>query len=239
MPYAQAQPLTGQFWCRVDEEERGQVPVVKVSYKPTLCNHCADAPCIKVCVADAFMRRDDGFLLLNPAKCTGCGACIDACPIKAIYFNASLNIAQKCTGCAHLMDDDWAVPRCVDACNTDAMLFAEESELDLTEAVCLHVMQGLGTKVYYKNLPKRFAAGCVYDPITREVVIDAEVSLCSMDGAEISKVRSDEFGDWKFDPIEPAVYKIKITAKGYDSEEFEVDTISADKFTGDLALSTC
>ena len=29
-PYAAPQPETGQFWMRIDEKTRGQVPVVKV-----------------------------------------------------------------------------------------------------------------------------------------------------------------------------------------------------------------
>ncbi len=51
LPYADAQPLTGQFWCKVNETVRGQVPVVKISYEPVLCNHCAAAPCIGAFIA--------------------------------------------------------------------------------------------------------------------------------------------------------------------------------------------
>ena len=44
---------------------------------------------------------------------------MDACPYDVIFFNEDLNLAQKCTGCAHLLDDGWAEPRCADACPTD------------------------------------------------------------------------------------------------------------------------
>ncbi len=40
-----------------------------------------------------------------------------------------LNIAQKCTWCAHLLDKDWKEPRCVDACPTGALTFGEEADL--------------------------------------------------------------------------------------------------------------
>ena len=30
--------------------------------------------------------------------------CLDACPYGVIYFNEDLNLAQKCTWCAHLLD---------------------------------------------------------------------------------------------------------------------------------------
>ena len=79
--------------------------------------------------ADAIYRREDGMVVIDPAKCTGCKLCPDACPSESIYFNEGLNIAQKCTGCSHLLDDGWDVPRCVDACPTEALRFGEESEL--------------------------------------------------------------------------------------------------------------
>ena len=37
-PYALPQPMSGQFWCNVEEEERGRVPVVRVAYTPVFCN---------------------------------------------------------------------------------------------------------------------------------------------------------------------------------------------------------
>ena len=38
-PYAAPQPETGQFWMRLEEKTRGQVPVVKVAYKPVMCGN--------------------------------------------------------------------------------------------------------------------------------------------------------------------------------------------------------
>ena len=38
-PIALPQPMSGQFWCRIDEEERGRVPVVRVTYTPTFCGN--------------------------------------------------------------------------------------------------------------------------------------------------------------------------------------------------------
>ena len=63
LPYAAPQPETGQFWMRIDEKTRGKVPVVKVSYTPTLCAHCLRAPCAETCPADAFERREEGLLV--------------------------------------------------------------------------------------------------------------------------------------------------------------------------------
>ena len=108
---------------------RGTVPKVKVAYRPHLCMHCGEAPCMDACpVEGAMYRREDGLVIIDPVKCTGCRNCVDACPYKVIYFNEGLNIAQKCTGCAHLLDEGWKEPRCVDACPTLAIRFLDEKE---------------------------------------------------------------------------------------------------------------
>ena len=172
-PYAKPQPDTGQFWMKMNETVRGNVPQVKMSYLPVMCQHRDDAPCMAACdVEGAITKRDDGLVIINPKACTGCMNCVDACPYGAIYYNKDLNLAQKCTGCAHLLDKGWEVPRCVDACPTGALMFGEESELadKMAEGETLHPEFGVKTRVSYIGIPKRFIAGTVYDPDTKEVV---------------------------------------------------------------------
>ena len=129
-PIAKPQPDTGQFWMRLDEHIRGTVPKVEMHYVPNPCMHCDDAPCIPPCpVEGAIYKREDGLVIIDTDKCTGCRKCVDLCPYDAIYFNDDLNLAQKCTGCAHLLDGgEWKIPRCADACPTEAIKFGEESE---------------------------------------------------------------------------------------------------------------
>ena len=236
LPYAEAQPEIGQFWIKVNERERGQIPVVCVSYSPTLCNHCADAPCAAVCKDGAFTRRDDGLLVLEPEKCSGCRDCIGACPLGAIYFNEDLSIAQKCSGCAHLLDDGWTIPRCVDSCATEALSFGEESDLDLKDTVVAEGVKELGAKVYYRNAPKRFVAGCVYDPEVNEVLIGAQVTLLNSEGAQVSTMVTDDFGDWKFDQIDEGMYTVKVTSDSYKAVTIEADVTLEDRFTGDCIM---
>jgi Fe-S-cluster-containing hydrogenase component 2 len=48
------------------------------------CRQCGVGPeCVEACPEDAFERADSGTLLITN-KCTGCGACVDACPYHAI-----------------------------------------------------------------------------------------------------------------------------------------------------------
>ena len=43
-------------------------------------------------------------MIIDPDKCRGNQMCMAACPYEnVIYFNDALNIAQKCTFCAHLL----------------------------------------------------------------------------------------------------------------------------------------
>lgn len=201
-PYAKPQPDTGQFWIGITEQIRGQVPKVKMTYIPKLCNHCDDAPCIEQCAYDAIEKRDDGLVLIHPDKCTGCKLCKDTCPHDAIYFNENLNLAQKCTGCAHLLDndDDWDVPRCVDQCPTDALRFGEEADFAdfIKDAKFLNPEAGTKSRVYYKNLPKKFVAGTVYDPVEKEVIIGASCTLTDDETGETFSAVTDNFGDFWF-----------------------------------------
>ena len=142
-PYAKPQPMGGQFWLKIDQTVRGTVPKVKVSYLPKFCMHCDDAPCMLSCdVKGAIYERDDGLVIIDPEKCTGCGDCIDSCPYHVIYFNEKYNIAQKCTGCTlcakacptaaisgerkqlHVLDQETCIRcgKCYTSCRFDAII---------------------------------------------------------------------------------------------------------------------
>jgi tetrathionate reductase subunit B len=216
-PYAKPQPDVGQFWLKQNEFVRGTVPKVKMSYVPMLCVHCDDAPCIPACpIEGGIYKRDDGLVIIDPTKCTGCRNCVDACPYGVIYFNEDLNIAQKCTGCAHLLDNGWTVPRCVDACPTEAIRFGEESQFGdlLSRAEVLHPEFATKPRVYYLNLPKRFIAGTVYDPIEKEVVVGATSTLTDLTSGEKFTATTDGFGDFWFENLEVGTFSLKIEKDG-------------------------
>jgi Fe-S-cluster-containing dehydrogenase component len=236
-PYTAPQPLIGQFWCKLDQKTRGKVPWVRVAYTPVICGHCEDAPCEKVATDGAVYRRDDGLVVIDPDKAKGQRAIAEACPLGAVYYNEELELPQKCTGCAHLLDDGWSSPRCVDACATGALRYGEEEEFDLTDCVCLDPLNGLGSHVYYRNLPKRWVAGCVVDFAKDEVVIGAAVDLL-LNSKVCASLKTDEFGDFKFEQVEAEKYELKISIEGYATTTIDADARGDDVVLGDLALET-
>jgi tetrathionate reductase subunit B len=227
-PYAKPQPDTGHFWIGIREKERGTVPKVMVTYVPRLCMHCDDAPCMGVCKADAIYKRDDGIVIIDGDKCTGCKLCADACPYNAIFMNNDLNIAQKCTGCAHLLDDGWEVPRCVDNCPTGALKFGEEEDLEehIEKAEPIKPGIDLKTRVYYLNTPKKWVAGTLYDPIEKEVIVGAKGTLSDCESKETFTAETDAFGDFWFRGLkDDRTFTLKLEK---DGKSIFVDSICTD-----------
>ena len=229
-PIARPQPDIGQFWMKVTDVVQGSVPKVRVRYMHDICQHCDNAPCVTACTTQAIYKRDDGIVIIDPEKCTGGRQCLDACPYDAIYFNSDMNIAQKCTFCAHLLDDGWSEPRCVDACPTNALRFGEEKDLKayIDGAEVLHPEHNVTPRVYYKGLlNKYFVAGEVFDPEADECLEDCTVILTGSDGTSAS-LQTDEFGDFWFERQEAGTYSLRVEKEGYltrgmDNIEVEKD----------------
>jgi Fe-S-cluster-containing dehydrogenase component len=238
-PIAKPQPDTGQFWMKVTDIVQGTVPKVRVRYMHDICQHCDEAPCIPACKSKAIYQRNDGIVIIDPEKCTGNRNCLDACPYGVIYFNTDLNISQKCTFCAHLLDKDWKEPRCVDACPTGALTFGEESELKdlIAKAEVLKPETGAKPRVYYIGLlNKYFIAGSVYDPEEDECLEGATVTLTSLASKKAVSIETDIFGDFWFERQEPGKYSLRIEKNGYAPKAVESIDASKDVNVGDIEL---
>lgn len=239
-PCAKPQPSTGHFWIKVTDVVRGTFPRVKVSYRHDICQHCTNAPCIPACKSGAIRRRADGIIIIGPDECRGDGNCLRACPYGAIYFNDNLNIAQKCTFCAHLLDRGAKEPRCVDACPTGALRFGEEEELAPLIAECETIEPvGCSTlpRVYYKGLPKNFLAGGVYDPVEDECIEGAFVTLIDLDNGDVCSTGTDEFGDFWFEGLEAGHYSLSIEREGYKPHLIKLLDVERDVNLGDIAMT--
>lgn len=238
LPYAEAQPNSGQFWMKVNQKERGHRPHVKVAYIPVMCQQCDNAPCLEVAEDNAVYRREDGLIIIDPVKARGQAQIAEACPYGCIYYNDEKDIPQKCTQCAHLQDGKDPminVPRCFDNCPTGALQWGEESELDLVGAEHLHPEYGTSPRVWYKGLPKRFVAGTVFDPEAMEIVEGAEVQIKG-EKTQLRVTRTDEWGDFIVDdlPEDDLVLTIKKDGK---EKVIEVSTVKEDIGLPDIALA--
>jgi NAD-dependent dihydropyrimidine dehydrogenase PreA subunit len=188
----------------------------------------------------AIEKRDDGLVVINPEKCTGCNLCEDTCPHGAIYFNEGLNIAQKCTGCAHLLDNDsdWTVPRCVDQCPTGAIQFGEEADFAdfIKDAELLNPEAGTKSRLYYKGLPKKFIGGTLYDPKEKEVIIGATCTLKDTESGETFTAETDDFGDFWFNGLKDDRTFTLTLEKGGVSKTIEDVSSEIDLSLGDIPL---
>jgi Fe-S-cluster-containing dehydrogenase component len=107
-----------------------------------LCNHCAQAPCVRVCPTQATFKRADGITMMDFHRCIGCRYCMAGCPYGARSFNwkdprnfikTELNmtfptrergVVEKCNFC----DERLAVgklPACVEACKDGCLRFGD------------------------------------------------------------------------------------------------------------------
>jgi Fe-S-cluster-containing dehydrogenase component len=82
-------------------------------YYVNVCRHCDEPPCAEVCPVEAIRKRADGIVILDDEQCTGCQACIDACPYEAIVYDDGKAVAQKCNLCYHRIDRG-LLPACAD-----------------------------------------------------------------------------------------------------------------------------
>lgn len=230
--YSAAQPLNGQFWMQLKEIERGSYPKPKLAYIPTPCMHCEAAPCMDAAKDGAVYRRDDGIVMIDPDKAKGQEAIAAACPYRVIFWNAESQLPQKCTLCAHRLDEGESLPRCVESCPTGALVFGDlddpESEIARLAAgagvEALHPEFGCDPLVKYIGLPKRFVAGeVVLGDRPGECAQGVTVSL-SGDGVAL-ETQTDIFGDFEFEGLEKNnTYQVKIRATGYADQLIPVET---------------
>ena len=223
-PYSVAQPWSGHRWMNIERKERGRHPIVQVAYLPTPCMHCENAPCMEASPEGTIYRREDGLVIIDPVKAKGHREIVDTCPYGAIYWNEESQVSQKCTGCAHLLDDGWTETRCSQVCPTDAikLYLADDDEMAkmVQEQALLPLHAELGTKprVYYKSLykwDKVFAAASVAYKDTDECAAAAKVTVKG-DGGATAAGETNNYGEFVVDKLEPgAEYQVTIEAAGY------------------------
>ena len=86
--------------------------------------------------------------------------------------------------------------------------------------------------MHYQSLPKRFIAGTVYDPVEKEVIIGAKVTLT--EGENTLTTKTDSYGDFWFEKLKVGKFNLTIS-KGKKTKEIKVST-EKDVSLGDIPL---
>ncbi len=97
-------------------KSRLHIILKKAKLRLQKCVHCKKPKCIEACEEGAITKREDGVVLFDETKCTGCWSCIEACPFNAIYKCEDKKVAIRCDLCL-----DLEVPACVASCHTEAL----------------------------------------------------------------------------------------------------------------------
>ena len=143
-----------------------------LEHKPfmTLCNHCDNPPCVRVCPTKATWKREDGIVMMDMHRCIGCRFCMAACPYGSRSFNfkhpkpyikelnpdyptRTIGVVEKCHFCAERLAIGLG-PACVEACEQKALIFGDldDPKSEIREA--LHLNYTIRRKPELGTLPQ-------------------------------------------------------------------------------------
>ncbi|MDR1297669.1 MAG: oxidoreductase, partial [Deltaproteobacteria bacterium] len=224
--YSLPQPNHGHRWLDIKKRERGSGSLMDVAYLPVTCNQCDEAPCLAA-GGGAVRKRPDGIVLIDPEAAKGRRDIVKSCPYGHVWWNEELDVPQKWSWDAHLLDQGWKAPRPAGACGSQAFNAVKISDEEMRKRALdegLEVLRPeLDTKprVWYKNLhrfQRDFIAGsaAIRLPDGREDCLEgAKVELWQEDKL-LAETRTDWFGDFKFDNLPPdsGSYAVKIGFEG-------------------------
>ncbi len=101
-------------------------------------------------------------LLHHPGESRGLSASF-SCPYGVIFWNEDKQVAQKCTLCAHLLDEGWKEPRCGQACPTGALSIHRLNDTRMQELIEKEKLEANSGKyrleIVFKNSPKQTIEG--------------------------------------------------------------------------------
>lgn len=220
--YAAPAATVGDATIRIERRVQGAAPMVDTAYLPVMCMHCDDAPCQRA-APDAIRKREDGIVLIDPAKAKGRREIVETCPYGAIVWNEEAEVPQTWIFDAHLIDQGWKEPRCVTVCPTAALAAVKLDDAamaDKARAEGLAVLKPeLSTRprVWYRGLGRWqtcFIGGSVSADVCGPIdcVPGAEVTLLR-EGAVLAITTTDAFGDFRFPGLAPdsGGYRVEVT----------------------------
>jgi Fe-S-cluster-containing dehydrogenase component len=103
-------------------ETTGTFPHLAMTVRSERCNQCADAPCVRACPTGSSHYGPGGLVLVTRSKCSGCKACIAACPYGARFVDPRTHTVDKCTRCVHRLENGVPTTSCQDICPTGSIV---------------------------------------------------------------------------------------------------------------------
>ena len=247
--YAASQPERTHSWVDIKTKERGSWPIVEAHFMPVMCNHCDDAPCMKVAKDGAITKRADGIVIIDPVKSKGQKAIVDACPYGAVYWNEEKQIPQAWIFDAHLLDQGWTKPRVEQSCPTSVfrtLKVTDDEMRQIAKQEGLDVLlpeQNSKPRVYYKNLhlmTSCFVSGSVVVHVkgVEECAANADVVL-KRNGAEAGRTTTDVCGEFKIDKLEPRSgrYELQVGLEPAHSLSLTLDLVDDSLNLGVMTLN--
>lgn len=244
--YAASQPRHGHDWIKIVRQVRGSGSMVDANYRPTTCNHCDNAPCVKA-GGGVVTKRADGIVIIDPEKARGRRDLVDSCPYGAIWWNEEKQLPQNWIFDAHLLDQGWTQTRGAHACPTGAMWAVKVDDAEMERMAnkrnlrVLNPELGTRPRVYYRNLDlfdKCFVGGSVVADINgfTECISGARVILYK-DAKQMATGSTDTFGDFKFDGLDPnsGRYRVAASHPTYGASTVNLD-VSESVYAGTIAL---
>ncbi|HET6923351.1 MAG TPA: 4Fe-4S dicluster domain-containing protein [Anaeromyxobacteraceae bacterium] len=133
---------SGGFRDWVATEVGGAFPELHMEIRSERCNHCDEPSCVSACPTGASQVGEGGVVLVNESRCTGCKACIAACPYDARYVHPA-GFVDKCTFCLHRVRKGQP-PACVETCPTRSLTFGDLGD---AESAVSRLVRGRRRKV--------------------------------------------------------------------------------------------
>jgi len=154
----------GMWWNRIlTEGEALDTPEIaqgqlEMQWLPVACQHCDNAPCVKVCPVGATFHAEGGIVVQDYERCIGCRYCMVACPYGVRTFNwgvpdrpvdfefgmvapRPVGTVEKCTMCIHRVAAG-QVPSCVWSCPAQARVFGDLDDPDSRVARLIRDREG-------------------------------------------------------------------------------------------------
>ena len=147
--------------------DKGKYPEVARLFLPMSCQHCEDAPCIKVCPCGALHKETGGTVAVDYDICCGHGSCVDACPYGAIYMDPVASQAVKCHNCYHRIEAAWS--RLVSHCPAEALQFGDLNDPQSRVSQAIQQAEQEDVELVQLESKKRQSHGWFAGPAATEI----------------------------------------------------------------------